>query len=397
MLDVINAVDNSVFLSLSGQEQKKIVDAALKHQLGGVLYVKLRPENKSSLINRDVFYLLESYWRTTAAKNMVLFHQLKDILKKFRENKINSMVLKGAYFADKLYPSIGSRPMSDIDILIYPKDQKKADEILTKSGYYCRWNKTWIDKFHYHYGYFPPLKNQFFLEVHWLLAKPEPYFTQNIKNIFQRAEEYEIEGEKTKVMSPEDQVVYLSIHHAWSHGFSVNLIQLFDLVLIFEKLEIDLNKLVNISKQYHAEKAVYITLKVVNKLFKNSIDSNVIKKLNPENFPEYLSVAAVNIVLNRQQVLNTAFSRFMSRDKVYRKVFSLIKSVFPERKVLAEIYQLDSLSNVNLIHYMQRLKDLVVKYRTTGLNYVFRKKNTRNVFDNERIKNRLRNFLISNF
>lgn len=396
MLSVINSEDSSAFLSFSSPEQKKIVDEVLRYQMGGLLYVKLRSENMISQIDRDVFHLLEGCWRTTASANMILFHQLKDILKKFRENKITSILLKGAYFSDKLYPSIGSRPMSDIDILIYRKDLNKVDEVLTKNGYYCRWNKTWIDKFHYHYGYFPPLKNQFFLEVHWLLAKPEPYFSQNIKSIFQRTAEYEIEGEMTKVMSPEDQVVYLSIHHAWSHGFSVNLIQLYDLVLIFKKMEVNVNRLIDVSKEYHAEKAVYLTLKVVNELFKNSIDHKIINKLQPDNFPENLAAAAVDIVLSRNQVLNTAFSRFMSRDKLYRKVFSFIKSVFPERKVIAEIYQLDSSSEVRLIHYLRRLTELVKKYRTTGLNYLMRNKKTRLSFTNEKIKNRLRNLLISN-
>jgi hypothetical protein len=284
--------------------------------------------------------------------------------------------------------------MSDIDILLRREDIEKADSLLKSNGYLCKWNKTWIDKFHYHYGYFPPDENQYFLEVHWLLAKPDSPFFLNLDGVFQRSVGCEFEGEPAMVLSPEDQVVYLSVHHAWSHGFKVNLIQLYDLVLLFKKMDINQGKLINIARQNHASKAVYLTLKIVSILFINSIDENFLKKLRPPGFSEKAIELALDIIFDQQLNLDTAFSRFISTDKTYRKVFSFIRSVFPSKQVISEIYQLSSPKLVNPMHYFRRIVDLIRKYKYIIIACLLENKATTGSFKNEIKKNQLKSFLI---
>ena len=56
-------------------------------------------------------------------------------LRLFERHSIPYLILKGFSLVDQIYEDSGIRPVSDIDIYIYPSDYARVHEILVKAGY----------------------------------------------------------------------------------------------------------------------------------------------------------------------------------------------------------------------------------------------------------------------
>jgi hypothetical protein len=66
---------------------------------------------------------------------MVLRRQLRDVANAFAARRIPALVLKGAEFADRLYPRPDLRPFGDIDLLVPSDAVERAAAALVESGY----------------------------------------------------------------------------------------------------------------------------------------------------------------------------------------------------------------------------------------------------------------------
>ena len=60
---------------------------------------------------------------------------LREILHAFNAAGIDAVVLKGAALAHVLYPAVGLRPMSDIDLLVDPRLTRRAQVLLAELGF----------------------------------------------------------------------------------------------------------------------------------------------------------------------------------------------------------------------------------------------------------------------
>ena len=79
--------------------------------------------------------LQENYQRQ-AMQTIFLKRQIQDINHHFTKNNIHYCLIKGAEMIHTIYADIPVRPMSDIDILCYPKDIDAIVEVLTNLGYF---------------------------------------------------------------------------------------------------------------------------------------------------------------------------------------------------------------------------------------------------------------------
>jgi len=98
--------------------------------------------------------LKEDYIYNTG-RNIFIEEELKKLFKIFQASELSILIFKGAVFFNRLYPSLGIRPMADVDIAIRKEDHFKAKEILTSCGY------------KYPKGYpFLFYKDSFYLDLH---------------------------------------------------------------------------------------------------------------------------------------------------------------------------------------------------------------------------------------
>jgi hypothetical protein len=98
-----------------------------------------------------------------------------DVLQAFRAKGIDSMVLKGSTFADRLYPDPALRPFTDIDVIVPKAQLPGAREALKQAG--LRLGGTNTEKHAGEYAeekWVHPLLGQSPIELHWdLVSSPK--------------------------------------------------------------------------------------------------------------------------------------------------------------------------------------------------------------------------------
>ena len=80
------------------------------------------------------FQTLFGVWRKSQFENIARFQRILPTLDALEEAGIRVMLLKGAPLAEQLYGDWGSRPMSDIDILVKQQDAERAHAVIAASG-----------------------------------------------------------------------------------------------------------------------------------------------------------------------------------------------------------------------------------------------------------------------
>lgn len=390
LFEIISNNKNSNIGKINRKTWDSLYKISMDLSMTGELYYRLKTYGLLDLLPTEVVKKLKNTYMVITAKNMIMQYELKKTLNLLKEENIPVIVLKGAFTAENIYESLGQRPMNDIDILIERENLKRADRLLCKEGYKTEQNKTWIEKYHYHYGYISK-ERKFPLELHWLLLKKDAGFLQEMELIWKRSIPFETEDFKARSLSPEDQIIYLSLHHAYLHGFTINFIQIYDIYKLLKFYDINFDNLLELSKTYRAEKALILTLNVLENIFPASLPKAFLDKKADEEIIKL----SIDLLLKLKDVPNTAFSRFMGNKKIYVLLFSLYKSLFPSKEVLSGIYQLKKESPLFFIYYLKRIFDLIKKYVPTILLYLTGNKKVRKDFENEKKRNYLRNWLTS--
>lgn len=78
---------------------------------------------------------LRKAYYDSAARNLLLFEALDEILRAFGSLGLRPVLLKGADFARRLYPDPALRPMSDLDLWVAPDEVNAAEGALQTLGY----------------------------------------------------------------------------------------------------------------------------------------------------------------------------------------------------------------------------------------------------------------------
>jgi len=87
------------------------------------------------IIPAALMALLEREYHLSLARNLVLLHETKELMKNLAKESIRPIVLKGASLSETIYDDISCRPMGDIDLLIPEKDQERGGDLLVRQGY----------------------------------------------------------------------------------------------------------------------------------------------------------------------------------------------------------------------------------------------------------------------
>ena len=77
---------------------------------------------------------LRKAYYDSAARNLLLFEALDEILRAFGSLGLRPVLLKGADFARRLYPDPALRPMSDLDLWVAPDEVNAAERCPSNPG-----------------------------------------------------------------------------------------------------------------------------------------------------------------------------------------------------------------------------------------------------------------------
>lgn len=157
--------------------------------------------------------IFEDITDRSLARCTVLIHRLRQILREFKSQNIDALVLKGPVFAETIYPNPVLRPFEDLDLLIMRKDMGRAVGVLQKIGFSemgSKQEKRFIDSgFHRKFL----AKDGTPVELHWEFLPPD-FRAFPAGAAWEKTRNYTLYGTEVRTLSKYDEFIYACIHMA---------------------------------------------------------------------------------------------------------------------------------------------------------------------------------------
>lgn len=167
--------------------------------------------------------------------------QMQEIADAFGKAHVRIIALKGFALARMVYPAPGTRPGSDLDLLVVPDQIARARAIFEDMGYDGQAELFDAESELYKDEYFEHKQKQRFnrkIELHWRLHSFLGISQEaEIQELFDRAITVKSDNVTFEALDIVDAVIHRAINNAFGHDEHMRLIWLYDMVLLAGKLD----------------------------------------------------------------------------------------------------------------------------------------------------------------
>lgn len=247
----------------------------------------------SSQIPQPYVKQMKNGYNGTVYRNVVLSHELSNILSAFNQHAIETIPLKGTILAETLYGNPCMRSVVDIDILVHHADIPLAGTVLGRLGY-----KQPISESDHPFHGAPYRKNGSFpiiLDLHWALDDSRLVaFTED--ELWHRTVQTQFHGVPCLVLSPEDNLLFLANHLSKNE---IHLLKfLGDIAELLKKYEgtLDWDYIIKAARSWQIEVAVYYGLRRVRELLGAPVPVYSLEKLRPRVWRWWM----LNFLINQE-------------------------------------------------------------------------------------------------
>lgn len=290
--------------------------------------------------------LKRAYYRTLA-KNSLIFQEYSRITQALADAGIVWIALKGADVALSVYPNIGLRPMSDLDILVKADEFIRARAVILSCGYQEQavqsvvLNRQIGHHRHYVHHAYPGIK----LELHWgivacestYIVAPMEWFWENVLPANNALLDFE---NRSKVqcfrLAPTAYLLYAAGHIGFQHGvFDSPLIWLYDLHLLFHGYgsEINWDTLIDRAVRSRWNYALFTVLQILVDIFQTPVPQNTLMSLVRE--PDPVQVRLVTAKMVSLSGWQRKWYTLLSLGRVQQVQF-IMAEFFPDREYLEQ-------------------------------------------------------------
>jgi len=162
--------------------------------------------------------------------------ELEALLGEFRKRGIEPVVLKGMAVCSTAYPSPGTRPTSDLDVLIQRSQVKAIRQLLAARGYCDKGldQGQRIAFAHHLHMWRPSLGgHHMVVEAHWELVHDPGYARRlDVQGFMARTARMNSRDGSAQALDPVDQLIYACAHLLLHHLHDWSLLWLLDLRLL---------------------------------------------------------------------------------------------------------------------------------------------------------------------
>ena len=262
-----------------------LLEFSYKYKLTPLLYFNLSKYKNKVPIPLAVMELLWKQYMNSAARSASFYHEIKNLLRILSDSKIDVILLKGAYVAERFYKKSALRPMCDIDILIKKKDINRMLELLMENGYKIK-N---IEEANSHRMLHSPgvtTKSGILIEPHWDIS-PSLIFSWkksvDIDKVWKSVIPEKLFGTEIVALPVEYLIIHLSVKIVIDN-FRGQLLQLYDIALILQQSKLNWNSLFSIAKEWNSVKDVFCILQLSKVLFQANVPNDVLIEFMPRDF-----------------------------------------------------------------------------------------------------------------
>lgn len=311
---------------------------------------------------------LRNDYYLNAARNILIFEELEEVLNAFKESGPPVIVLKGAALASTVYKNLALRPMTDVDLLVKKENLLLADERLKALGY--RPSDRSADDMNFSSSYLTSLdyhnssRNSSSFHVHWHFVNstvPNESYIHYVKmeNIWRDAGKADIAGVETLVMAPHHLIIHLS-EHALRVSHSASKFSYFcdiNEAVDFFGSSLDWNELVAESRRFHLDRMVYLSLFFSFRLLGTDVPDIVFKALKPKR-SSFGENVFINSVLNNRERVGLSYVVHLAMNRGFsRKMKFVWRTFFPPLRILAQKNYCRP-EKISSIHYFRRINEV---------------------------------------
>lgn len=345
-----------------------LLDLARRHGVLPLLYAKLNAQRQPVEVPPMILNQMQRGYLQNAARNMRLYHDLSQVLARLHAANLPVIVLKGAYLAEIVYGNIALRPMCDIDLLVKTADIAHASECLVSLGYHSvrPYGLEGRQTFHDH---LPPFMypGKAPIEIHWQLALPDSPFMVNPDDIWRQAQPVSIAGCQAYGLAPEHLILYLCIHAAHRHNFTIGLQPLADLSVLCQTYQHSLNweQLLRTAQQWKAERCLYLGLYFARQCFQATIPDVTLQTLQPDDVtPQWLNRLEARL-WNSEEEISRHFLKMWKVTGCRERLRVALQRMFLSPEEMAGLYGVKPFSLAMYLRYPYRAWTLLKHHART--------------------------------
>jgi hypothetical protein len=202
---------------LESIDWEDVINIAQENRVITFLFFKIKQLGLEDRLKPEIRRILLLEYHRGVARNVVIRHVLKDMIRSLNQYGLKAIILKGAInFCENIYENWNLRSMEDLDILIKEEDFPVARKCMQAAG------------LHYAGGRIPYDLSEDFegrdiaIDMHYLPV-PEKYIGLfDMDSFWANTVEVEMDGIKTHIPCPTDQIYHKFVHDVIRHQELIN-------------------------------------------------------------------------------------------------------------------------------------------------------------------------------
>jgi hypothetical protein len=283
----------------------------------------------------------EQAYYHNARRNTLIFSELKEIIRRFNQESIEHLLIKGALLAPTIYRNMALRSMHDADIMINEASIDKALFILESSGYSLYGDEDERER-HRRLGrtvlHRAVAEEDLFLEIHTKLLWSS--FFIPVERMWRDRGEVKLSGFVAAEPAPHMHVLFLIVHwiNHWRERDS--LIWPFDIALFIQRRPPDWPNLIGEAETLEIKNALMYCLAFGREHFGLALPEEVIKDLSFRG-------------------INKIFCELLERNRFLFSFYLLNpgRVLFPTREFLKALYPENALTGNSGTGHLRYWKD----------------------------------------
>ena len=355
--------------NFSTELESNIVNYFIKHRIDH--YLLEGGVNTHYFSNNSIYKLNKSIEKNNL-KNLILFDAGIKIGNRLSQDKIDYVFLKGFNLINYGF-SLNERPLRDIDILINPDHINIAISSLKRLGFQFRNNKAKrVEIINNGYNYdIPPLVNKsgVVIEIHYKINPKSMVSPCELGEEILRNKKNIVIYNKTLSVCDENHLfLHLVFHGTKKDFFNAGPMFIIDLIKLFEKKEVEISKILDISLKLNLYKETILSLNLIAE--KNNKIKDYITRHNLKLNREIVN-SAKYLVLNRTS--NEQILRITYEKNLYRKIQKVFKLFFISREQVSREFLLNKNNSCLLFYYPRRWIRQIKTFRPQFTNELNKK------------------------
>jgi Uncharacterised nucleotidyltransferase len=339
----------------------ELVKKAAREGVSPLIYRNLRPSGAS--VPAEALASLRTSYYANEVRNFRLIRRIAPLIGAVDAVGLRAVVTKGARLALTVYPDIGLRPFTDIDLVVDPRDWPGLEKVLAGLGYVPESHgRTRLDPGNraLDWTFAPYFRlGDLLVELHFAyLGLHVPFRSE--EDFWASVGRVRIDGADARIMSPEYELCYLCLH-AQQHSYA-RLMWLTDIAELGSRTEIDRDKVVRIARREGIGAVLRHGFELVNALWPGTIPKRVVSEFRMGPLESMLLPAfwppgrtfrrAVRVPM---PYYTPTFFSLLSRRKPLLAARTLLRILFPPMDWIADSYNVVPWSAKAWLQYARRL------------------------------------------